>query len=89
MIVHCVGVDRKVGRVVSIGPVQADNSNSSNGNTNDGVYCNMVGNNKRIDTVRCDIPIKGRERIETEALFDSSDGSKIEVCRSDPCKPVE
>lgn len=89
VIVHCVGVDRKVRRVVSIGPVQPYDGDSSYDGSNDGIYCNMVGDNKGIDAVCSDVPIKGGEWVKTESLFDPGDGGKVEVRRRDPSKPVE
>lgn len=39
--------------------------------------------------MRHDIPVKGRQRIEAQALLDSGYGSEVEVIRRYPRNPVE
>lgn len=89
MIVHEVRVNREVGRVVRIRPVEPDDRDAADEDADEGVERDAEGDDKGLDDVGCDVPVKGRQRVEAETFAHTGDGCQGEVVGCNPRDPVE
>lgn len=89
MIVHEVRVDREVGRVIRIRPVEPDDRDAADEDADEGIERDAEGDDEGLDDVGCDVPVKSRQRVEAETFAHTGDGCQGEVVGGNPRNPVE
>lgn len=90
VIIYAVAVDGKVAGVVDIAVPEGEDHPEGDEDAEETVERAVERNHERVGRVpKQNVPVKGRERVDAQAMVDAGDDVEVAVVGGDPGQPVE